>query len=300
MPAFKLFMPAALALIGTANTVVPAPAITTPDTGDTLSVLRESSGPPSFFGGEETYLDQLVSGARPAADSASSRQEVAISTESAHTHVDDTATRFDAEVRADRASARTESATDALGAASARTEINAEAARINAERDASDEAETQRLRYHAIEAVTADRPRVTTTTAPATTNTTWRATTTTTTTSTTSTTSTAPPTTQPPATRTPATQAPAPAAPAGASGTLACIRRIESGGNYGAVNSTGRFRGAYQFDRTTWNSVAARHNPAYVGVDPAAAPAAVQDQLAAALISERGLSPWPTPNRRCR
>ncbi|MCB9389334.1 MAG: transglycosylase family protein [Acidimicrobiia bacterium] len=88
--------------------------------------------------------------------------------------------------------------------------------------------------------------------------------------------------------------------PAGASGTLACIRRIESGGNYGAVNSTGRFRGAYQFDRTTWNSVAARHNPAYVGVDPAAAPAAVQDQLAAALISERGLSPWPTPNRRCR
>ena len=79
----------------------------------------------------------------------------------------------------------------------------------------------------------------------------------------------------------------------GAGGALASIRACESGGNYGAVSSSGSYRGAYQFDRGTWNSVAGRHNPALVGQDPAAAAPADQDALASALMAERGSSPWP-------
>ena len=79
----------------------------------------------------------------------------------------------------------------------------------------------------------------------------------------------------------------------GAGGALASIRACESGGNYGAVSSSGSYRGAYQFDRQTWNGVAQRHNPALVGQDPAAAAPADQDAMASALMSERGTSPWP-------
>lgn len=73
---------------------------------------------------------------------------------------------------------------------------------------------------------------------------------------------------------------------------LACIRSYESGGDYGAVSPSGKYRGAYQFDRQTWSSVGG------VG-DPAAAPAAEQDARAWALYQSRGLAPWPTPARRC-
>ena len=79
----------------------------------------------------------------------------------------------------------------------------------------------------------------------------------------------------------------------GAGGALASIRACESGGNYGAVSSSGQYRGAYQFDRQTWNGVAARHAPSLVGQDPAAAAPADQDAMASALMSERGSSPWP-------
>ncbi|MFN7150862.1 MAG: transglycosylase family protein, partial [Microthrixaceae bacterium] len=64
------------------------------------------------------------------------------------------------------------------------------------------------------------------------------------------------------------------AASAGSSsmgGGWAALRRCESGGNYGAVSSSGTYRGAYQFSRSTWNSVASRSYPHLVGVDPAAA-----------------------------
>jgi hypothetical protein len=71
------------------------------------------------------------------------------------------------------------------------------------------------------------------------------------------------------------------------------LRWCESNGNYAITNPSGKYRGAYQFDRTTWNSVAGRHAPQLVGVDPAAASPADQDYLALALYSERGARPWP-------
>ena len=71
------------------------------------------------------------------------------------------------------------------------------------------------------------------------------------------------------------------------------LRQCESNGNYAITNPSGRYRGAYQFDRTTWDSVASRHSPRLVGVDPAAAAPADQDYMALALYSERGARPWP-------
>ena len=48
-----------------------------------------------------------------------------------------------------------------------------------------------------------------------------------------------------------------PAPHQGSSSTLARIRQCESGGSYTAVSPSGTYRGAYQFDRATWASVAA-------------------------------------------
>jgi peptidoglycan hydrolase-like protein with peptidoglycan-binding domain len=73
----------------------------------------------------------------------------------------------------------------------------------------------------------------------------------------------------------------------------AALRECESNGNYSITNPSGRYRGAYQFDRSTWNSIARRHAPHLVGVDPAAALPADQDAMALALYSERGARPWP-------
>lgn len=72
----------------------------------------------------------------------------------------------------------------------------------------------------------------------------------------------------------------------GGGGDLAAIRACESGGDYGAVSSNGRYRGAYQFDRQTWQSVGGSG-------DPAAASPAEQDERAAQLRSQRGSNPWP-------
>jgi hypothetical protein len=73
----------------------------------------------------------------------------------------------------------------------------------------------------------------------------------------------------------------------------AALRECESNGNYAITNPSGKYRGAYQFDRSTWNSIAERHAPQLVGVDPAAASPADQDAMALALYSERGARPWP-------
>jgi hypothetical protein len=75
--------------------------------------------------------------------------------------------------------------------------------------------------------------------------------------------------------------------------SLARLRACESGGNYRAVSANGSFRGAYQFNRQTWNSVASRHFPWLAGMDPAGAAPYFQDAMARALIRERGRSPWP-------
>ena len=69
-------------------------------------------------------------------------------------------------------------------------------------------------------------------------------------------------------------------------GTLEAIAACESGGNPEAVSSDGTYRGLFQFDQGTWESVGGTG-------DPAAAPAAEQDYRAALLYSEAGSSPWP-------
>ena len=80
----------------------------------------------------------------------------------------------------------------------------------------------------------------------------------------------------------------------------AALRECESGGDYSITNPSGKYRGAYQFDRRTWNSVAERHAPHLVGVDPAAASPSDQDAMAYALHSERGARPWPHCGRHLR
>lgn len=79
---------------------------------------------------------------------------------------------------------------------------------------------------------------------------------------------------------------------------LARLRSCESGGNYNIVSKSGAYRGAYQFNRGTWDGVAARHYPHLVGVDPAAAFTFEQDRMARALWHERGPQPWPVCGRR--
>jgi transglycosylase-like protein len=68
--------------------------------------------------------------------------------------------------------------------------------------------------------------------------------------------------------------------------TLEAIASCESGGDPTAVSSDGSYRGKYQFDYGTWESVGGSG-------DPAAAPEAEQDYRAALLYSRSGSSPWP-------
>jgi Transglycosylase-like domain len=68
--------------------------------------------------------------------------------------------------------------------------------------------------------------------------------------------------------------------------TLESIAACESGGDPTAVSSDGSYRGKYQFDSGTWESVGGSG-------DPAAAPEDEQDYRAALLYSQSGSSPWP-------
>lgn len=68
--------------------------------------------------------------------------------------------------------------------------------------------------------------------------------------------------------------------------TLNAIAACESGGDPTAVSSDGTYRGKYQFDYGTWESVGGSG-------DPAAAPEAEQDYRAALLYAQSGSSPWP-------
>ena len=76
------------------------------------------------------------------------------------------------------------------------------------------------------------------------------------------------------------------------------LRWCESRDDYTAISSSGTYRGAYQFSRSTWDSVARRHYPWLVGTDPAAAEFYWQDAMTRALWSEAGRAPWPTCGRR--
>ena len=68
--------------------------------------------------------------------------------------------------------------------------------------------------------------------------------------------------------------------------TLEAIAACESGGDPTAVSSDGTYRGLYQVDQGTWESVGGNG-------DPAAASPAEQSYRAALLYSRSGSSPWP-------
>lgn len=67
------------------------------------------------------------------------------------------------------------------------------------------------------------------------------------------------------------------------------LRMCESGNNY-ANKRNPKYRGAYQFDFSTWNNYGGYY-------DPADAPPAVQDAKALATYKARGASPWPLCGR---
>lgn len=70
------------------------------------------------------------------------------------------------------------------------------------------------------------------------------------------------------------------------------LRQCESGGNYSNKRNP-LYRGAYQFDFSTWGN--------YGGYrDPADAPPAVQDAKAQETYARRGASPWPLCGRFLR
>lgn len=80
-------------------------------------------------------------------------------------------------------------------------------------------------------------------------------------------------------------------------GDFACFREctldIESDGNYAATSPGGTYRGAWQFDQTTWDSNAgASGRPDLIGLDPASAAPGDQDQMAHDTWQRRGNQPW--------
>ena len=76
------------------------------------------------------------------------------------------------------------------------------------------------------------------------------------------------------------------AAPISTPPQLQAIAACESGGNPQAVDSTGTYRGKYQFTTATWQGVGGSG-------DPAAAPEAEQDRRAAMLYARSGSGQWP-------
>lgn len=74
----------------------------------------------------------------------------------------------------------------------------------------------------------------------------------------------------------------------------AVLRRIaecESGGNPRAVSPGGRYRGKYQFSRSTWKHWGGRT------ADPINASESAQDRVALRLYRAQGTAPWPSCGR---
>jgi hypothetical protein len=74
---------------------------------------------------------------------------------------------------------------------------------------------------------------------------------------------------------------------------LSCVRQRESRGNYGVVNPSGPYYGAYQFLASTWNITASHAGRVdLVGVIPSAASPSDQDDIAWSLYQWQGQGPW--------
>ena len=71
----------------------------------------------------------------------------------------------------------------------------------------------------------------------------------------------------------------------------AALAQCESSGNPRAVSPTGRYRGLYQFDLTTWRAVGGTGDP----IDDTPAE---QTRRARLLYAERGRAPWPVCGAR--
>lgn len=71
------------------------------------------------------------------------------------------------------------------------------------------------------------------------------------------------------------------------SATLQKIARCESGGNIRAISANRLYRGKYQFARETWRRLGGRG-------DPARAPEAEQDRIAAKQFAQSGTTAWPS------
>jgi soluble lytic murein transglycosylase-like protein len=69
------------------------------------------------------------------------------------------------------------------------------------------------------------------------------------------------------------------------------IAQCESGGNPRAISPDGRYRGKYQFTRSTWRSIGGHG-------DPAKASEYHQDKRALKLYRREGTKPWPACSRR--
>lgn len=98
------------------------------------------------------------------------------------------------------------------------------------------------------------------------------------------------PTAVPPTTAAPPTTYPNPLPIGPTEEQWAALRNCESGGDYHIVSASGKYRGAYQFDFGTWNSLGGSG-------DPAAAGPAEQDYRAKLLYAQRGARPWPVCGR---
>ena len=71
---------------------------------------------------------------------------------------------------------------------------------------------------------------------------------------------------------------------------LKSLRDCESTDNYEAISRSGTYRGAYQFDLPTWETVGGTG-------DPVLAPREEQDARARELYARRGSQPWPVCGR---
>lgn len=71
---------------------------------------------------------------------------------------------------------------------------------------------------------------------------------------------------------------------------ILALKMCESGNNY-ANKKNPTYRGAYQYDRSTWNNFGGY-------ADPADAPPEVQDAKFAETYARRGGSPWPVCSRK--